>query len=155
MIRTSTVPSKASPPPPGSNAGVAKTACTVAQVMTVGSAKDTTAAVMGLAKHPVSTDCGTCVMQCGDAADTTTCALGCTSKPLAKGPCSGKQILGIFEAKDATSAVMGLMTSAVSAAKDCGMRMMGCASAPDKTACAMGCTKAKTAATTAKAAGRR
>ena len=50
---------------------------------------------------------------------------------------------------------MGLMTSAVSAAKDCGMRMMGCAGAADKTACAMGCTKAKTAATTAKAAGRR
>jgi hypothetical protein len=139
----------------GSNAGLAKTACTVAQVMTVDSAKDTTAAVMGLAKDPVSTDCGTCVMQCGDTADTTTCALGCTSKPLAKGPCSGKQILDIFEAKDATSAVMGLMASAVSAAKDCGMCMMGCASAPDKTACAMGCTKAKTAATTAKAAGRR
>jgi hypothetical protein len=125
----------------------AKIACTVAQVVTLASAKDQVAAVMGLVKDPAATDCGTCILQCGDVADPTTCALGCTAKPFAKGPCSGKQIADLNDSKDATVAVMGLMNSKDAAAKDCGMCAMGCANAADKVGCVILCVKPKAAGT--------
>jgi hypothetical protein len=52
----------------------------MAQVMAVGSAKDTTAAVMALMGGDAGAKaCGSCLIPCASAVDKTTCAMACTT----------------------------------------------------------------------------
>ncbi len=145
MVARADLSSRA-PAPVATTPPRAPVACTMAEVMKVGTAADKTSAVVGLMSS--SPLCAQCLMGCASAADATGCGMACASgaPPVAPPPpapepaslaaaCTMAEVMKVGTAADKTSAVVGLMSSSPL----CAQCLMGCASAADATGCGMAC----------------